>query len=257
MLRTITVLVVAAVIIFSAPCFAQGIVAAGDSAFAALAALQEDAQVIKKSTARIEQDIQGLKDTQVETQKKLGQIEKSGQESLRKVEEKINDSKTEIQKNLSQALGDSLRRVKENLGREIKDSETKTQEKLGEISGGVKKIFYLIIALAIVSVLVIVVISVQKRRDKNIWLTVEVEIGSEKKTFKVLTGYSPRTGVYTSPFTTSGEKNGKRGAIDRNTEDAMVKHYRSAIKKALENPKSDFAVQMKTLLRGGKIKEIR
>lgn len=243
MSRIIIAVLVVVAVIFSAPfCFAQEqATTAGDS----LATLQKEISGVKESTGRIEKDIQGLKASGVETQKKIGQVEEN-------LGRKIDDSKTEIQKNLSQTLGDSLQKVEKNLGQKIDDSTAKTEEKLGQISGGVKKIFCLIFALAIVSVLVIVVITVQKRRDKKIWLTVEFEANGAAKVYEVLTRYSPRNGVYTSPFKT------RSGAgIDRNTSDAMIAHYRNALKKVLEDTTSEFAVQMEALIKGGKIKEIK
>ena len=235
-------------VIFSAPfCFSQETAAAKDTTFAAL---QKDVEKMGKSAERIEQEVQGLKASGAETQKKIGQVEEN-------LGRKIDDSKTEIQKNLNQTLGDSLRKVEKNLGQKIDDSTAKTEEKLGQISGGVKKIFCLIFAFASILVLVCGVVFLRKRMDKNEWLTVEVEANGAKNVFDVLTKYSPRKKLYTSPFMTSGKKTGTRGAIDRNTVDATAKHYKSALKQAIEDPTSDFALQMANLMKEGKIKEIK
>ncbi len=294
MSRIIVVFAVAAVIIFSAPfCFAE-VPAMEDTTLTtlqkdvseikeAVGQVSQDVKNLEESDQQTRQNLQEaeqrlnkqIEDSEARTGQKLEDIGKTGQairEDLQKAEEnlsqQIKDSEAGIKGKLDEleksdkALVDSLQAAKQALEKKIDQSNAETKETLGRIEkilngvrSNVKAILWIVISFFIVSVLVFAVVTVLKRRDRNIWIIVEFEANGAKKVYKVLTRYSPRKDIYTSPFMTAGEKTGKRGKIDRNTPDAMKKHYRSALKKALEDQESDFAKQMATLVKGGKIKE--
>jgi len=248
MSKVIVALVVAAVVIFSVvPCFAQETVTTEDST---LTVLQKDVQGLKKSSEQIQQDIDGLGKANVETQKKLGQVEENLGRKIEDSQAATGERLDQVEKT-GQALGDNLRKVEENLGRKIDDSETRTQEKLGQISGGVKKVFYLIITLVVVFAMAYSVVQLKKRLPKNIPVVIEdVEVEGVKKTFKVLVKY--HKGIYTSPFTaTTGNP--------INLKKDSLQEMKSSLKNCLKKSGSGgiFENQMATLIKEGKIKEIR